>query len=100
MLSSIMENNIVIKTSDGTVHDMSKDTFIRWMCLVELVDIAEEKAKDLKIDLDKYEWIKPLEFRKYINARFKSMEVDIEAEENSKNRFLKFNNTPHTPEYC
>jgi hypothetical protein len=95
-----MENDISIKTSDGLIHNMSKDTFIRWMCLVELVDLAEEKAKELKIDLDKYEWVKPLEFRKYINARFKSMEVDIEAEELSRKKYKNFNNIPHIPEYC
>lgn len=95
-----MENSINIKTSDGTIHNMSKDTFIRWMCLVELVDLAEEKAKELKINLDKFEWVKPLEFRKYINARFKSMEVDIEAEEISSKKYKKINNNPRIPEYC
>lgn len=101
-----MEDNIVIKTSDGTEHDMTKDTFIRWMCLIELVQLAEEKAEELKIDLEKYDWVKPLEFRKYINARFKSMEVDIEAEANSRKPMLHpmeegfFSNNPHTQEYC
>jgi desulfoferrodoxin (superoxide reductase-like protein) len=84
-----MEENITIKTSDGTDHNMTKDTFIRWMCLVELVQLAEEKADELKIDLEKYDWVKPLEFRKYINARFKGMEVDIEAESNSKMPMLQ-----------
>lgn len=97
-----MEDNITIKTSDGTEHDMTKDTFIRWMCLIELVQLAEEKAGELKIDLEKYDWVKPLEFRKYINARFKSMEVDIEAEANSRKPMLQptkeayFSNNPHT----
>lgn len=100
-----MEENIVIKTSDGTEHDMTKDTFIRWMCLIELVQLAEEKAEELKIDLEKYDWVKPLEFRKYINARFKSMEVDIEAEAKSRKNILQpmdksfFSSNPHTQEY-
>lgn len=83
-----MENKIKFKTKEGDL-EMTKDTFIRWMCLVELVLLTEEKAEELKLDLDKFDWVKPIAFKKYINDRFKSMEVDIEAEANSKKPLLK-----------
>ena len=78
-----MKNTIKFKTKEGDL-EMTKDAFIRWMCLVELILLTEEKAEELKLDLDKFDRVKPIAFKKYINDRFKSMEVDIEAEANSK----------------
>lgn len=83
-----MEQKIKFKTKEGEL-EMTKDTFIRWMCLVELVQLTEEKAVELKLDLDKFDWVKPIAFKKYINDRFKGMEVDIEAEINSKKPLMK-----------
>lgn len=93
------EEDIKINTKNG-VHEMSRDSFIRWLCLVEIIEKTEEKAKDLKINLDNYDWIKPVDFKKYIKARFKSMEIDLEYEEkNSGFKLNHFNNTHHTQEY-
>lgn len=95
-----MEDKIVIETNNGEKHVMDNDTFIRWLCLIEIVQLAEEKATDLKLDLDKFDWVKPIAFKKYMNSRFKSMEVDVEAEKISKLKFQKnFNNSPHTVKY-
>jgi len=96
-----MEEEIKITTNNGVEHNMSKDTFIRWLCLLEIVQLAEEKAVELKLDLEKVDWVKPLAFKKYIGERFKGMEVDIEAESQSRNIFqrIKTNSTHHTPEY-
>ena len=92
-----MSKDITIETKNG-LHKMDKDTFIRWLCLAEMIQITEEKAKDLKIDLEKYDWIKPIAIKKYMSERFKSMEIDLEADE--KNDKLKLiNNTPHTAKY-
>lgn len=92
-----MSKNIIsIETKNG-VHKMDKDTFIRWLCLAEMIQITEEKAKELKIDLEKYDWIKPIAIKKYMNERFKSMEIDLEAEE--KEAKSKVNNIPHTAKY-
>jgi hypothetical protein len=95
-----MENTIVIETKNGEKHILENDTFIRWLCLIEIVQLTEEKAMDLKLDLDKYDWVKPIAFKKYINARFKGMEVDIEAERSSKVSLQKhINNSHHTVTY-
>ena len=98
-----MNKNIIIKTKKET-HQMDKDSFIRWLCLLEIVQKTEEKAEELKIDLDKIDWVKPVAFKKYINERFKSMEIDLEAEEKSGDIKLCYiddliNNTHHTQEY-
>jgi len=36
-----MEEEIKITTNNGVEHNMSKDTFIRWLCLLEIVQLAE-----------------------------------------------------------
>jgi hypothetical protein len=83
---------LTINTKNGP-FDMGKDEFIRWLCLVEIIEKTEEKAKDLKINLDEYDWVKPVDFKKYINARFKSMEIDLEYEEKNS-----ISNIHHIPE--
>lgn len=72
---------------------MNKDTLIRWLCLMEIIQKTEEKAKELNVDLDKIDWIRPVAFKKYMNERFKGMEIDLEAEErelNNSRRTLKY----------
>lgn len=100
MCSSIMrEEQITINTKNGP-HKMHRDEFIRWLCLIEIVEKAEEKAKELKINLDNYDWVRPVDFKKYMKDRFKSMEIDLEYEEkNSKVSLNHFNSIPHTQEY-
>jgi hypothetical protein len=93
------DKQITIQTKNGN-HKMSREGFIRWLCLIEIVEKTEEKAKELKINLDNYDWVKPVDFKKYIRERFKSMEIDLEYEEKNNNPTLKhFNNTHHTQEY-
>ena len=52
-----MNEQITLNTKKGTEHVMDKDTYIRWLCLMEIIQLTEEKAEYLKIDLDKYDWI-------------------------------------------
>lgn len=78
---------------------MSKDTFIRWLCLAEMIQITEEKARELKINLENYDWIKPIAIKKYMNERFKSMEIDLDAEERCSKLRPVISNNPHTATY-
>jgi len=95
-----MNEKIVIKTKNGE-HVMEKDTFIRWLCLIEIIQLAEDRANDLKINLENLDWVKPLAFKKYMNERFKSMEIDLMADEKNGYMVLDYvNNTHHIPEYC
>jgi hypothetical protein len=91
-----MAKNIFIETSNKT-HKMNKDTFIRWLCLAEMIQITEEKARELNINLEKYDWIKPIAIKKYMSERFKGMEIDLEAEE--KCSTPQINNIHHTAKY-
>jgi disulfide oxidoreductase YuzD len=75
-------------------YNMNKDTLIRWLCLMEIIQKTEQKAKELSLNLDKIDWIKPVAFKKYMSERFKSMEIDLEAEER------ELNNSRHIPKYC
>lgn len=82
---------------------MGKETFIRWLCLLEIVQKAEEKAEELKINLDGVDWVKPVAFKKYMQERFKTMEIDLEADENKGHIKLDYvyseiNNNHHTQE--
>jgi hypothetical protein len=91
-----MSRKIVIETKNGN-HVMEKETFIRWLCLVEMVQLTEEKARELNVDLDKYDWIKPIAIKKYMTEKFKNMEIDLQAVEKNKTLKLKYiNNTRHT----
>jgi hypothetical protein len=99
-----MSKKVVIETSNGN-HEMDRDTFIRWLCLVEMVQLTEEKAKELNIDLEKYDWVKPIAIKKYMTEKFKNMEIDLEALEKNKTLKLTYINSNrrtakyHSPTY-
>lgn len=57
---------------------MSVNEFIRWGCLMEAVELIEDKALQLKIDINKNsDWIKPIEIKKYIRERFNSLKDEV-----------------------
>jgi hypothetical protein len=57
---------------------MSVDQFVRWGCLVEAVELIEDKAVSLKVDIDKNsDWIKPVNLKKYIKERFNSLKDEL-----------------------
>lgn len=98
-----MNKKVIIDTKNGKC-EMEKETFIRWLCLLEIVQKAEEKAEELKLDLDKIDWVKPVAFKKYMQERFRTMEIDLEADE--KKGYIKLeygleniNNNHHIQEY-
>ena len=77
-----MIENISITTPSKKQHIMSVDSYARWLCLVEAMDIIDKTAEKLNVDLDKNnKWIKPLELQKYIKQRFHSMNHDFKVEE-------------------
>ena len=84
---------------NGTI-DMSKDTFCRWLSLVEGVYIMEQKAETLGIDLRVKDWVKPLAFEKYVTDRFESMMLDLNYDEKHNligNTYVHYSSAPdHT----
>lgn len=84
---------------NGTI-DMSRDTFVRWLCLAEAIDVAERKAESLDIDLNSWDWIKPLAFEKYVAERFEGMSLDLKSDEKNNligKSFVHYNNPPESP---
>ncbi len=75
-------SKVSIKTRKGIEHVMTLETYARWMCLMEAIDVIDKTAKVHNIDLDKRtDWIKPLAIQKYINERYPGMLHDVRVEE-------------------
>lgn len=57
---------------------MSVNEFVRWGCLLESIELIEDKANYLKIDINKNsDWIKPVDIKKYIRERFNSLKDEV-----------------------
>jgi hypothetical protein len=77
-----MVKKISVTTKSNAEHVMSVDSYSRWLCLMEAVELINQQASKSKIDLEKSDkWIKPLALQKYINQRFPSMNHDFKVEE-------------------
>ena len=75
-------SSVTITTKSGVDHNMSIETYARWMCLVEAIDFAHKYAERYNLDLSKSSaWIKPLDFKKYIEERYHAMLHDVKVEE-------------------
>jgi hypothetical protein len=79
-----MNENIITVVGNKT-HNLKKDEYARWLCLIEAIDVVERRAAELKADMisDDF-WVKPLAFQKYIEQRMETMLLDIEREEFKK----------------
>lgn len=69
---------INITKRDGSTESMSINEFSRWMCLVEAFYFIDEKAKELKVDIESM--LKPLAINSYITERFDAMKHDVSCE--------------------
>jgi len=78
-----MIKRISVKTKSNKTHVMSVDTYTRWLCLAEALQLINQQAVKSKMDLDKNDsWIKPIALQKYIKQRFPAMNHDFKIEEN------------------
>lgn len=94
-----MNTTINFKTKNGDI-EMTRDTFVRWLCLIESFYFMEKKAEKLGLNLDKFDWVKPLAFEKYINQRFESMALDLYAEAKLDPTLDSFLNSSHHTQEC
>jgi len=72
---------VTINKSNGTSEEMTIETYTRWICLVEALDVITQVAERKKIDLNNNDWVKPIALQKYINERYLSMLHDVKCEE-------------------
>lgn len=71
-------NKITIERSNGIVEGMSSVSFARWACLVEALGFIQEKAEELKLDVDNF--LKPVAIEHYIEERYPAMLHDVNVE--------------------
>lgn len=72
---------VTINKSNGTSEEMTIETYTRWLCLVEALDVITQTAERKKIDLNNNDWVKPIALQKYIDERYLSMLHDAKCEE-------------------
>jgi hypothetical protein len=72
---------MTFKTKKNGDVSMNKETFARWLCLMEAFYIINKKAEDLNINLNDDDVVKPLAFEKYIQQRYESMMLDLTHDE-------------------
>ena len=59
-------------------EEMTAYTLARWLSVMEGIEVVEQNAKKMGIDLNNYkQWVKPLAFQKYINERTYGMIADV-----------------------
>ena len=75
--------NVMIKSRSGNEHIMTVETYARWLCLIEGLDVITKAGEANNIDLNKdTSWVKPIALQNYIEERFPAMLHDICVEEN------------------
>lgn len=65
---------------DGTTKVMEFDEFVRWMCLVESLEVISKACDDRNIPASNNSWIRPLAIQGYMDERFHSMKHDLTVE--------------------
>jgi len=71
-------NKVIIERTNGTVEQMSSVSFARWACLIEAFEFIQEKAEELKLDVDNF--LKPVAIEHYIEERYPAMLHDVNTE--------------------
>ena len=60
-----------------TTYVLSEYEVSRWLSLIESVDIIDTKCKQLGVEGDTINWVKPIAIQKYIDERTESMLFEI-----------------------
>ena len=67
----------ITSTNKKKTYEMSEYEICRWMCLIEAVDIIEQKCSQLGHRGDSVNWVKPIALQKYIDERTESLLFEI-----------------------
>ena len=70
-------------TKKGEHIHMELDEIARWSCLIEAVEIIDQKGMQLKTDMNKSNWVKPIAIQKYIDERFDTMVEEIQHDQDN-----------------
>ena len=70
---------------NGEEHNMTLYNAARWMSLIKGIETIDQKAKQLKINLDNDKsWVKPLALQKYIDEETPGMVAEIKVLKDSE----------------
>ena len=81
--------NINLNINENTGETMTLYEYSRWNCLLEAVDIIDQKAKE--INHNSNNWVKPIAIQKYIDERTPSMLHEIAYDKGIKEAFKPAN---------
>lgn len=56
--------------------EMSVDERVRWLCLIESIQVADDMMKEHDIDPEGYDWVRPIAIANYIEERFHARKHD------------------------
>jgi hypothetical protein len=71
------KDKIVLLKDCKTVDCMTVYELARWYCLLEAIDVVDNKCKFLKHDRNDNSWIKPIAFQKFVDERTNTMMFEI-----------------------
>tara|TARA_R110000868_G_scaffold243770_1_gene499775 strand:+ start:1268 stop:1525 length:258 start_codon:yes stop_codon:yes gene_type:complete len=78
MLATSSNEIVVLTTKNKSPITLGLDEYTKWLCLIEAMEYIEQKALEIKVNLDNTDsWIKPLALQKYVKERFVSMRHDV-----------------------
>jgi hypothetical protein len=82
----------------NVTEEMEIDTYVRWLSLMESIYIVSTHGEKIGVNIEKdMNWVKPINFQKYMDDRFVSMKHEVEMElgifkgglENPANRLVE-----------
>lgn len=80
----LLSEKITVQQNNKPVDDMALDEFVRWLCLIQAVEVVSAKAEQLNIDFNRCLSIKSNTVNKYITEIFPSVRANFMLENNIK----------------
>ena len=73
----------ILVTKKGEKIPMKMDEIARWSCLIEAVEVIDQRGKQMGLNMEKTGWVKPIAIQKYIDERFDTIEEEIAKDRQS-----------------
>jgi len=61
--------------------DMTKSEFTRWLCLLESIELIDQKCSEMNMNMTDDFWIQPIALQKYMDTRFETMLDEVNRHE-------------------
>jgi len=80
----LLSEKTTVQQNSKCVNDMALDEFIRWLCLIQAIEVVSARAEQLNIDFNRCLSIKPNTVNVYITEIFPSVRANFMLENNIK----------------